>query len=217
MRRLPAILAVVGWVALCGLGWLLVRDRPLLPAHDPAPPLGPDTRVYLDRDYRLDAVPDFLAKAVVVPVRRHGEHPVHLRLDGPGVLWFLAAEGDPPAAWGEVEPATKPVLCRGAATDLTRAWCRPIAAGDHVIHPLGPHRVASPILVVATREVREIETPAGLLRRAELGTRGFPRRAISAILALLGIVAVGLGILVAGRPRREKATPERLAAGPDES
>ena len=42
---------------------------------------------------------------------------------------------------------------------------RPPVLQGVVIEPLGPRNTASPILVVGSTEVREIETPAGLSRR----------------------------------------------------
>lgn len=213
MRFLAGLGIVVVWAALCAGGWALAKDRPLLPSHDPAPRLGPDTRIYLDRDYRLETVPDFLESAVVVRTFRHGADPVHLRLEGPAVLWRLATEGEIPDSWGEAVPAGKPVLCRGARGDLTHAYRTILPAGDHEIHPIGPHRIASPLLVVGSSEVREIETPAGLLRRADLATRGFPRRALATLLAALVLLGSGLGIAVAAR-RAHPTSPGNDLAGP---
>ncbi len=210
MRVLAGIGIVLAWIGLCLVGWLIVKDRPLIPAHEPAPALTKDTCVYLDRDYRLESIPKFLEGAVVVRTFRHGADPVHLRLDGPAVLWLLAVDGDLPDAWSDLEPANEAVLCRGAQRDLTRAFHRILPAGDHVVEPLGPKRVASPLILVGSDEIRRIETPAGLLRRAEHATRGYPRRLAVTILGVLAALGVALGVAAASRSRRKRGTGNDL-------
>ncbi len=210
MKILVGIGIVVIWTGLCLGGWLLVKDIPCLPARDPAPALFADTCVYLDRDYRLESLPEFLAEAVIVRTYRHGAEPVHLRLEGPAVLWLLAVEGDLPETWADVEPVSETVLCRGAQRDLTRVFRRILPAGDHVIHPLGPKKVASPLILVGSADIRRIETPAGLLRRAEHATRGFPRRAVVVIAGVLMLLGVGLGLAFTARGRRNTVTGNDL-------
>ncbi len=214
MRVLAGIGIIVLWAGLCFGGWLLVKDRPCLPAHDPAPALTADTAVYLDRNYSIETIPEFLQDAVIVRTFRHGAHPVHLRLDGPAVLWLLAVEGDLPDSWADAEPVSETVLCRGAQRDLTRVYRRILPAGDHVIEPLGPKKVASPLILVGSADIRQVETPAGLLRRAEHATRGYPRRMIATVPGVLLLLGFALVILIVARFRRNPRTGNDLPHPP---
>lgn len=193
MRVLVTLAVLAVWTGLLLVGWWVLRDIPVLRARDPALPLTARSNLYLDRSYRLDGIPSELAGAVLLPTFRHGREPVHIRLTTTATAYLLAAEGTRPPSWVPWQSCDFEIFSQGAATDLTEAYRRELRPGDHAIDPVGPQNVASPILLVSSGPVYEVETPGGMLRRAEVATRGFPRRS----LIILPFVLVAVGVLLA--------------------
>jgi hypothetical protein len=138
-----------------------------------------------------------MATAALVRTFRHDRSPIHLRTGGTTTVILLATGDEQPAAWEGYEPVDRPVLVRGAAADLTHAYEKTFSAGEHEIDPVGNRRLTSPVILLSESPVHRIETPAGLLRRMEFATRGFPRKMAAAALAALILLTL---LLASGIP-----------------
>ena len=204
MRTLVTLAVLAVAVAVVAVGWRVTKDSPWYTSREEPPALTATTRLYLDRDYFLKSVPAELAGAVVVRTFRHGPDPVHLNLTEPASIVLLAPAGDPPVAWEGYERLAISVHAPGDATDLRYAYRRSVEAGPFRVDPFGPGRVTSPVIVLGGGDVRVMETGAGLARRVDLATRGFPRRALGIVLVstLSGLLL--LVFWVAGRFGRRR-------------